>query len=155
MTGSQSTINSPSSFSTTRSTPWVLGCCGPMLMIIVSSRNSPVRASRRCRSSATSSALRSSKSGSEVMHLLLFGDASHAIVPFYGQGMNAGFEDCTVLAGLMDQFGDDWATILKTYEQKRKPNGDAVALAQSACGGGDAEAATRGCRMKKSQMMSG
>lgn len=57
----------------------------------------------------------------------LIGDAAHAIVPFYGQGMNAGFEDCTVLAALMDKYGDDWATILKAYEQKRKPNGDAVA----------------------------
>lgn len=57
----------------------------------------------------------------------LIGDAAHAIVPFYGQGMNAGFEDCTVLSSLLDMYGDDWATILKTYEQKRKPNGDAVA----------------------------
>ena len=57
----------------------------------------------------------------------LIGDAAHAIVPFYGQGMNAGFEDCTVLAGLMDQYGEDWATILSEYEKKRKPNGDAVA----------------------------
>jgi len=57
----------------------------------------------------------------------LIGDAAHAIVPFYGQGMNAGFEDCTILAGLMDQYKDDWATILKTYDDMRKPNGDAVA----------------------------
>jgi len=57
----------------------------------------------------------------------LIGDAAHAIVPFYGQGMNAGFEDCTVLSSLLDKFGDDWTTILKTYEEKRKPNGDAVA----------------------------
>jgi kynurenine 3-monooxygenase len=57
----------------------------------------------------------------------LIGDAAHAIVPFYGQGMNAGFEDCTVLSGLMDQYNDDWAKILQAYEAKRKPNGDAVA----------------------------
>jgi kynurenine 3-monooxygenase len=57
----------------------------------------------------------------------LIGDAAHAIVPFYGQGMNAGFEDCSVLSSLMDKHGDDWATILKTYYGKRKPNGDAVA----------------------------
>ncbi|MBL7719729.1 MAG: FAD-dependent monooxygenase [Flavipsychrobacter sp.] len=57
----------------------------------------------------------------------LIGDAAHAIVPFYGQGMNAGFEDCTVLAGLIDQHGDDWATILGEYDRRRKPNGDAVA----------------------------
>lgn len=57
----------------------------------------------------------------------LIGDAAHAIVPFYGQGMNAGFEDCTILSGLIDQYGDDWGKILKTYDDKRKPNGDAVA----------------------------
>jgi kynurenine 3-monooxygenase len=56
----------------------------------------------------------------------LIGDAAHAIVPFYGQGMNAGFEDCTVLSALMDQYGDDWTKILAEYEMKRKPNGDAV-----------------------------
>lgn len=57
----------------------------------------------------------------------LIGDAAHAIVPFYGQGMNAGFEDCTILAGLLDKYGNDWATILKAYDDQRKPNGDAVA----------------------------
>lgn len=56
----------------------------------------------------------------------LIGDAAHAIVPFYGQGMNAGFEDCTVLSNLMDEYGEDWHTILSEYEHKRKPNGDAV-----------------------------
>ena len=39
---------------------------------------------------------------------VLMGDAAHATVPFYGQGMNAGFEDCTVLFGLMEKYGDDW-----------------------------------------------
>lgn len=57
----------------------------------------------------------------------LIGDAAHAIVPFYGQGMNAGFEDCSVLSALMDKYGEDWTTILSEYERKRKPNGDAVA----------------------------
>ncbi len=57
----------------------------------------------------------------------LIGDAAHAIVPFYGQGMNAGFEDCTVLSGLIDKNGEDWGTIFKEYNQKRKANGDAVA----------------------------
>jgi len=56
----------------------------------------------------------------------LIGDAAHAIVPFYGQGMNAGFEDCTVLSELMDKYGDDWESIFTEYEQQRKPNGDAV-----------------------------
>jgi kynurenine 3-monooxygenase len=57
----------------------------------------------------------------------LIGDAAHAIVPFYGQGMNAGFEDCSVLSALMDTHGDDWNAILEKYDQSRKCNGDAVA----------------------------
>lgn len=57
----------------------------------------------------------------------LIGDASHAIVPFYGQGMNSGFEDCTVLSRLMDQYGDDWDALFKAYEIERKPDGDAIA----------------------------
>ncbi len=56
----------------------------------------------------------------------LIGDAAHAIVPFYGQGMNAGFEDCSVLSSLLDQHSD-WTTILNEYDRLRKPNGDAVA----------------------------
>ena len=58
---------------------------------------------------------------------MLIGDAAHAIVPFYGQGMNAGFEDCTVLDALMEAHGDDWATIMPAYQAARRPNGDAVA----------------------------
>ncbi len=57
----------------------------------------------------------------------LIGDASHAIVPFYGQGMNCGFEDCTVLNQLMEKYGDDWYTIFGEFEKERKPNADAIA----------------------------
>jgi kynurenine 3-monooxygenase len=57
----------------------------------------------------------------------LIGDAAHAIVPFYGQGMNAGFEDCTVLSSLLDRHNENWEKILGEYEMRRKPNGDAVA----------------------------
>lgn len=57
----------------------------------------------------------------------LIGDACHAIVPFYGQGMNAGFEDITVLYELMEQFGDDWKAIFSEYQKSRKPNADAIA----------------------------
>lgn len=57
----------------------------------------------------------------------LMGDASHAIVPFYGQGMNSGFEDCTVLDEIIGQHGDDWNTILKEFEVQRKPDADAIA----------------------------
>ncbi|QIX61400.1 FAD-dependent monooxygenase [Hymenobacter sp. BT18] len=59
--------------------------------------------------------------------VLLLGDAAHAIVPFYGQGMNAGFEDCTVLNELLGQLGPDWAAVFKAFEQQRKPNTDAMA----------------------------
>ena len=57
----------------------------------------------------------------------LIGDACHAIVPFYGHGMNAGFEDITILNGLMEKYGDDWQTIFTEYENSRKPNTDAIA----------------------------
>ncbi len=57
----------------------------------------------------------------------LIGDACHAIVPFYGHGMNAGFEDITVLFQMMQQYGDDWNQVFKAYEQSRKPNADAIA----------------------------
>lgn len=56
----------------------------------------------------------------------LIGDAAHAIVPFYGQGMNAGFEDCSVLYELMEKHSEDWETIFSDYETLRKPNGDAI-----------------------------
>src|SRR5690606_19078502 len=57
----------------------------------------------------------------------MIGDAAHAIVPFYGQGMNAGFEDCSALMALMDTHGEDWERILNEFQQIRKPNADAVA----------------------------
>jgi kynurenine 3-monooxygenase len=57
----------------------------------------------------------------------LIGDACHAIVPFYGHGMNAGFEDITVLNQMIDKYGDDWANLLNDYENSRKPNADAIA----------------------------
>jgi kynurenine 3-monooxygenase len=58
----------------------------------------------------------------------LMGDAAHAIIPFYGQGMNAGFEDCTVLDQLIDEHGEDnWEKVFDLYTEMRKPNGDAIA----------------------------
>jgi kynurenine 3-monooxygenase len=59
--------------------------------------------------------------------IALIGDAAHAIVPFYGQGMNAGFEDITILAQMIAQYGDDWKTVFREYQKERKPNADAVA----------------------------
>lgn len=59
--------------------------------------------------------------------IALIGDAAHAIVPFYGQGMNCGFEDCVVMNELMNTYGDDWPKILAEYQNLRKPDGDAIA----------------------------
>jgi kynurenine 3-monooxygenase len=59
---------------------------------------------------------------------MLIGDSAHAIVPFYGQGMNAGFEDCSILMEIIDASGDkSWGNIFSTYQEERKKNGDAVA----------------------------
>lgn len=57
----------------------------------------------------------------------MVGDSAHAIVPFYGQGMNCGFEDCVVMDDYMSQFGDDLEKVFKAYELSRKPDGDAIA----------------------------
>ncbi|MCZ8354848.1 MAG: NAD(P)/FAD-dependent oxidoreductase [Cyclobacteriaceae bacterium] len=58
---------------------------------------------------------------------ILIGDAAHAIVPFYGQGMNAGFEDCRRLNELLDKHADNWDLVLPEYQHLRKPDGDAIA----------------------------
>ena len=56
----------------------------------------------------------------------LMGDAAHATVPFFGQGMNCGFEDCSVMWSLMQKHAENWDAIFNEYETLRKPNGDAV-----------------------------
>jgi len=58
---------------------------------------------------------------------LLLGDAVHAIVPFFGQGINCGFEDCTCLVELLDRHGADWARVSREFEKERKVNTDAIA----------------------------
>lgn len=57
---------------------------------------------------------------------LLIGDAAHAVVPFYGQGMNASFEDCRVLDELLDKHNDDFGLAYEEFEQVRKANADAI-----------------------------
>jgi kynurenine 3-monooxygenase len=58
---------------------------------------------------------------------LLLGDAAHAIVPFFGQGINCGFEDCTYLVELLDRHGADWPRVFAEFEIERKGNTDAIA----------------------------
>ena len=59
--------------------------------------------------------------------VLLLGDAAHAIVPFFGQGLNCGFEDCTCLMKLLDRRGADWPRVFAEFEKERKVNTDAIA----------------------------
>jgi len=58
---------------------------------------------------------------------LLLGDAAHAIVPFFGQGMNCAFEDCTCFLELLDRRGPDWPTVFSEFERARKANTDSIA----------------------------
>ena len=57
----------------------------------------------------------------------LVGDAAHAVVPFYGQGMNAAFEDCVVLDECLAQFAGDRERAFAEYFSRRKENADALA----------------------------
>ena len=57
----------------------------------------------------------------------LLGDAAHAVVPFYGQGANAAFEDCMVLDDCLREFPTDVAEALRSYEDRRKRHADALA----------------------------
>ncbi|OUS03616.1 kynurenine 3-monooxygenase [Flavobacteriales bacterium 33_180_T64] len=58
---------------------------------------------------------------------LLMGDSAHAIVPFYGQGMNASFEDVVEFDAVLDKHEGDWKTIFTEYEKTRKKDTDAIA----------------------------
>jgi kynurenine 3-monooxygenase len=57
----------------------------------------------------------------------LMGDAAHAVVPFFGQGMNCGMEDCFYLLSYMEKYGDDWAKVFSEYDCNQRPNGNAIA----------------------------
>jgi kynurenine 3-monooxygenase len=57
----------------------------------------------------------------------LLGDSAHAVVPFYGQGMNCSFEDCIVLDEFVEMHHGDWHAILDAYQKSRKPDADAIA----------------------------
>lgn len=57
----------------------------------------------------------------------LIGDAAHGIVPFYGQGMNAGFEDCRILNELLGRHRDQWPAVLNEFQHLRKEDTDSIA----------------------------
>ena len=57
----------------------------------------------------------------------LIGDAAHAVVPFYGQGMNCGFEDVFEFDQILNKSGDNWEEALNKLQIQRKPNADAIA----------------------------
>jgi kynurenine 3-monooxygenase len=59
--------------------------------------------------------------------VLLLGDAAHAIVPFFGQGMNCAFEDCTVFLEMLDRHGPNWPKLFQEFESARKLNSDSIA----------------------------
>jgi kynurenine 3-monooxygenase len=62
-----------------------------------------------------------------LKNAILIGDSSHAMVPFYGQGMNCGFEDCYVLDSLIEKLGTNvWELIFAKFQKMRKPNTDAI-----------------------------
>lgn len=58
---------------------------------------------------------------------LIIGDAAHAIVPFFGQGMNSGFEDCSLLMERLDRSLGDWNQLFTDFSQSRKADADAIA----------------------------
>ncbi len=60
-------------------------------------------------------------------HTVLIGDAAHALVPFYGQGMNAGFEDCRILSEIIHQKStSSWNAIFEEFYRQRKIHTDAI-----------------------------
>lgn len=58
--------------------------------------------------------------------ILLLGDSAHAIVPFYGQGMNCGFEDCTVFHEMYSEANGNWDGLLSNFSNQRVPDGNAI-----------------------------
>ncbi len=58
---------------------------------------------------------------------LVIGDAAHAILPFFGQGMNAGFEDCDVFDDLLEQPWQNWEALFESFQQRRIVNANAIA----------------------------
>ena len=60
-------------------------------------------------------------------HTLLMGDATHAIVPSYGQGVNCGFESCAALRRCLEEADGDWSEAFRAFEEQRRPEAEAIA----------------------------
>ena len=58
---------------------------------------------------------------------MIFGDAAHAIVPFFGQGMNASFQDCTIINEFISKYDGNWDKIFSRFSNVQVPNGHAIA----------------------------
>ena len=58
--------------------------------------------------------------------VVLIGDSAHAVVPFYGQGINAGFEDCAALMECIKVHSGNWEQVFSSYYKRRKENADAI-----------------------------
>ena len=71
-------------------------------------------------------ALLACKPHSPQNYCLLIGDAAHAVVPFYGQGMNASLQDVEHLNRLLDDHHDDWDAVMPIYTRLRQPEGNAI-----------------------------
>ena len=59
-------------------------------------------------------------------NFLLIGDSAHAMTPFYGQGLNSGLEECTVIDKMIEQYNGHFPTIAKKFQEVRKPGADAI-----------------------------
>lgn len=59
-------------------------------------------------------------------NIILLGDSAHATVPFYGQGMNCGFEDCTIFSEMLDEANGNWDGLLPAFSDTRVPDGNAI-----------------------------
>ena len=58
--------------------------------------------------------------------VVLLGDAAHGVVPFFGQGMNAGFEDCRILSDMLDIYKENYEKCFDQFSIDRKPEGDGL-----------------------------
>lgn len=73
-------------------------------------------------------------SGTRWVHndfILILGDAAHGMVPFFGQGVNCGFEDCTILSELLDQTAHHWPNTMKMFNAIRVPDANAISSMSS------------------------